>query len=158
MAPQFLKLTDLSATQVTRLDLAILLGQQIIEPQKFSAWMNRGVPHLAAIHAAACQNLERLVSHPIQPGIDPCWVCFELNCQDQDQAWPNIASQLIGREKAFDSSASRMSVAADVVTRTLQFLDGRNGYAPSEPDGSSWREPVWNFNDQCGCRLAKPAA
>ena len=33
MAPQFLMISDLNQSQVTRIDVAILLGQQIIEPQ-----------------------------------------------------------------------------------------------------------------------------
>ena len=151
MAPQMLKLTELKQDQITRLDLAVLLGQQIIEPLKFAAWMNRGVPQIAAIHAAASQNLEPLVSHPMQPGITPCWICLELNCQDQDEAWPNIASQLIGREKPFDSATSRLQIASEVVSRTLAFLDYKNGFA--QRNENSMAAGVWDFNSSCVCRL-----
>jgi len=155
MAPQLLKLTDLKQAQITTLDLAILLGQQLIEPQRFAAWMNRGVPQLGAIQAAASQNFEMFVSHAIEPGLSPCWVCFELNCQSQDQAWPNIASQLIGRETHFDSAAGRMRLAAEVASKTLLFLDQKNGYPPNRLNGMTTAEPSWAFNDECGCRLAK---
>ena len=115
--------------------------------------MNRGVAQIAAITAAASKNYETLVSHPMQPGVDPCWICFELNCQEEDEAWPNIASQLLGREKTYDSVGSRLEVAARVVAKSLDFLDWKNGFSPAGYNSISTKAPLWPFNDGCGCRL-----
>jgi hypothetical protein len=140
-------LPELSERQIGRLDLAILLGQQIIEPQKFAAWMNRGTPQLAAIFASAAEKLQPLVSHVIVAGHTPCWVCFEMGRCARDSAWPQIASQLIGREQRFDSASSRLLLAGQVLSETLDHLDRRNGFSAAASG------PLWSFSPECSCRL-----
>ena len=145
--PTLLTLPQLTEAQLSRLDLAILLGQQIIEPQKFAAWMNRGTAQLAAIFASAAEGLETFVSHVIVASETPCWVCLELNRCSLDEAWPHIASQLVGREQAFDSASARLLVAGQVAEKALAHIDWRNGFGTLTPN------PRWPFSLDCSCRL-----
>ena len=144
--PKLLTLPQLSERQLSRLDLAILIGQQLIEPQKFAAWINRGTPHLGAIFASAAENLEPFVSHIIEAGQTPCWVCLELARCARDEAWPQMASQIIGREQHFDSAGARLLMAAQVVTTTLGHIDRCNGFS------ALTLEPKWSFSPECSCR------
>ncbi len=145
--PMLLTLPQLSEQQIGRLDLAILLGQQLIEPQKFAAWINRGAPHLGAVFASAAEELKPLVSHVIIASKTPCWVCLELERCARDAAWPQIASQLLGREKPFDSASARLTMAGQVVSKTLAHIDRRNGFGRETP------ELLWSFSPECSCRL-----
>ena len=145
--PQLLTLPELNESQIGRLDLAILIGQQIIEPQKFAAWMNRGTPQLAAIFASAAEGLNPFVGHVMIAGQTPCWICLEIARCLADQAWPQIASQLIGKEQNFDSASARLFLAAQIVEKTLTHIDAQNGFG--EPAG----EQLWSFSSECSCRL-----
>ena len=147
LAAELVTLPKLSERQISRLDLAILIGQQIIEPQKFAAWMNRGTPQLAAIFASAAERLQPLVSHIIISGQTPCWVCLEMERCNRDSAWPQIASQLIGREQKFDSASAGLLLASQVVRATLDHIDRRNGFSEAPP------EALWSFSPDCSCRL-----
>jgi len=152
VAPQLLSLKKLSERQISRIDLAVLIGQQLIEPQKFAAWMNRGTPTIGAIVASAAENLKPFLSHVIVPGNNPCWVCLEMSRKSNDTSWPDMASQIINRELDFDSASASLSLAGQIVDRVLSHIDATNGFeTPStsiEATGFAWQ-----FHPDCRCRL-----
>ena len=147
-APQLVTLNQLSAKQIARIDVAILMGQQLIESQKFAAWMNRSTPTIAAVQASAAEALQAQVSHVIMAGQTPCWVCLEFSRRKANPAWPDMASQIVGREQRFDSASAALSLAGQVVEKTLNQIDRANGFKVRAD------EPKWSFSDECGCRLA----
>jgi hypothetical protein len=156
--PQLVTLEQLSESQICRIDLAILVGQQLIEPQKFAAWMNRSTPTIAAIFASAADALRPLVSHVIVPGISPCWVCLELARLENDRAWPDMASQLIGRELQFDSASASLTLAGKILEQCIGYLDFANGFAGSHKSSGAGSNPAlvqtnWQFHPECACRL-----
>ena len=146
-SPQLLTLPELTESQISRLDLAILIGQQIIEPQKFAAWMNRGTPQLAAMFASAAEGLSPFIGHVIVAGETPCWICLELARCAVDDAWPQIASQMVGREQNFDSASARLLLAGKIIEKTLSHIDERNGFSLGV------EKPMWGFSADCSCRL-----
>ncbi|MEO0024376.1 MAG: hypothetical protein RL196_817 [Actinomycetota bacterium] len=149
LSPQLLRLPELTENQINRIDLAVLLGQQLIEPQRFATWMNRRTPHIAAVAASAAEDLQPLVSHVMIAGSTPCWHCLEYRRRASDQAWPDMASQLIGREQRFDSASLSLFLAAKIVEAAVSWVDNDNGFG--EPN----RGFKWEFNPECGCRLAE---
>ncbi len=146
-SPQLLLLSQLTENQINRIDLAILLGQQLIEPQRFATWMNRSTPHLAALSASAAEALQPLISHVIKSGVTPCWHCLEYQRREKDQAWPDMASQILGREKSFDSASDSLLLASKVVETAIAYFDSSNGFRGLEA------VPSWGFSSDCGCRL-----
>jgi hypothetical protein len=143
-------LNKISERQSERIDLAVLTGQQLIAPQKFAAWSNRDTPAIAAIVASAADSLSPFLSHVIEPGITPCWVCLEFQRKQADAAWPDMASQIIGREMAFDSASASLMLAGQTVELALAYLDAANGF---EKANASTAALKWSFHDECGCRL-----
>jgi len=128
LRPRVFMLSELKETQISRIDLAVLTGQQIIEPQKFAAWINRGVPALGAIAASAADNLDPFIGHVIVPAKTPCWVCLEQHRQALNSNWADMASQLVGREMRFDAASTALTLAGRVVSQGLTHIDKINGF------------------------------
>ena len=147
MRPQLVKLWQLKERQICRIDLAILTGHQIIEPQKFAAWINRSVAALGVILASAAESLKPFLSHIIVPSQTACWVCLEAHRQSSNPHWPNMASQIVGREMRFDSASASLMVAGQAVERALNHIDELNGFSSAKP------AQLWPFDPECSCRL-----
>ncbi len=74
-------------------DLAVVVADHVVDPRRVRGWMARDVPHLRVL----VDDDGVVVGPLVEPGEGPCLHCVELARADADDAWPAIASQLLGR-------------------------------------------------------------
>lgn len=131
-------------------DLAVIVGHWVLPPEAHAFWLRRDVPHLPVVFSDAALHLGPL----IEPGDGPCLVCLELHRRDADDAWPTIATQLLGRAAGAESPSLVTEGAATLVRLISTRLDGREGEAYSlriTPSGDRLRRS-WRPHPDCGCR------
>jgi molybdopterin/thiamine biosynthesis adenylyltransferase len=142
--------------QLQKIDCAVLIVQQAIEPRRYSHWANRDVPHIAVNFDTEFAS----VSPMIIPGQTACLFCLENMRTDQDRNWPVLASQLIGSQKKFDDAASQLFAAGVVIQKILARIDKVAGFEQSEENLSGYRmtlktgeitEFVWPKHKACSC-------
>ena len=142
--------------QLQKIDCAVLIVQQAIEPRRYSHWSNRDVPHIAVSFDTEFAS----VSPMIIPGQTACLFCLENMRTDQDSNWPVLASQLIGSQKKFDDAASQLFAAGVVIQKILARIDKVAGFEQSEENLSGYRmnlktgeinEFVWPKHKACSC-------
>jgi hypothetical protein len=140
------------------IDLAVIIGQQAIQPNRYSQWLNRDVPHLALVFEVEFASLSPLVI----PGLGPCLFCLEQARTAEDQSWPVVASQLITNGDRLDDVAGRLFCAGLAIKKILGHLDHVGGFSPTENeltgyrlDSTSGRILEWNWqpHSTCSCRL-----
>ncbi|MEO0060825.1 MAG: hypothetical protein RL343_443 [Actinomycetota bacterium] len=142
--------------QLQKIDCAVLIVQQAIEPRRYSHWANRDVPHIAVSFDTEFAS----ISPMIIPGQTACLFCLENMRTNQDSNWPVLASQLIGSQKKFDDSASQLFAAGVTIQKILARIDKVAGFELSEENLSGYRmnlktgeiaEFVWPKHKACGC-------
>ncbi|AXE54787.1 hypothetical protein AURUGA1_01106 [Aurantimicrobium sp. MWH-Uga1] len=86
-----------SALTAGKCELAIVVGDFVLEPHRTSDWLRREIPHLPIVLGDRTVDIGPVISprHP-EPQHSPCYHCIELHRQDSDSSWVAIASQLIG--------------------------------------------------------------
>lgn len=133
-------------------DAAIVIGAFAIQPGRYTAWLNRDVPHLAVIFS----DREVRLGPFVEPGSGPCLRCVDLARRDLDPAWPAIASQVVGTAAASETTTAT-SVALRVVelvrarlSETEQPLRDRAVIIDSRTGAISERR--FDFHPECGCR------
>jgi bacteriocin biosynthesis cyclodehydratase domain-containing protein len=131
-------------------DIAIVAGHFVLDPEAHSLWLRRDVPHLPVVLGDAA-----IVLGPfIEPGSGPCLLCLELHRRDADEAWPAIATQLLGRRSRAESPILVAEGAASAARMLLERL--RNGAAApvavriDEATGARTTS-VWAPHPECGC-------
>ena len=131
-------------------DIAIVAGHFVLDPEAHSLWLRRDVPHLPVVLGDAA-----LVLGPfIEPGSGPCLLCLELHRRDADEAWPAIATQLLGRRSRAESAILVAEGAATVARMLLERLRSGTG-APlavriDEATGARTTS-LWAPHPECGC-------
>ena len=142
--------------QLQKIDCSVLIVQQVIEPRRYSHWVNRDVPHIAVSFDSEFAS----ISPMIIPGQTACLFCLENMRTDQDDNWPVLASQLIGSQKKFDDVASQLFAAGVVIQKILARIDKIAGFELSEENLSGYRlnlktgeitEFVWPKHKACSC-------
>jgi bacteriocin biosynthesis cyclodehydratase domain-containing protein len=91
-------------------DLAVIVADFVIAPQRHGAWLRRDVPHLPVVFGDAAVRIGPLV----EPGSGPCLYCLELARTDADASWPAMAAQLLRHSSPLDSALIKLEVAAMV--------------------------------------------
>ena len=147
----------ISSSDQDQHDFAILIGHQVLPPSSYAHWLNSMVPHVAVIFDHDGVS----VSPVIETGKTPCLTCFHEQQVRLDQAWPEIASQLLFSEQKFDDSTSRLFGAAIASQRALDCIDelasfvirdrNRVGYRLSIRTGTV-TEFRWEFSARCLCK------
>lgn len=146
----------LSEKKLQKIDCAVLIAQQVIEPRRYAAWMNRDVAHLVITFDSEAVS----VSPIIVPGQTPCLFCFENAKTDANSNWPVLATQLSKSQKKFDDSASALFAAGLAVQKILSRCDRVAGFNQSEenPSGFSLNiangeltEYTWSKHSACNC-------
>jgi bacteriocin biosynthesis cyclodehydratase domain-containing protein len=84
----------------TRPDLAVLAGHFVLPPESHGLWLRRDVPHLPVVFS----DTGVVIGPFVEPGTGPCLLCLELAHRDADQAWPAIASQLLGKRGSAETA------------------------------------------------------
>jgi hypothetical protein len=137
-------------------DLAIAAGHFVLDPELHAFWLRRDVPHLPVV----LSDTGVTVGPIVEPGTGPCLLCLELHRRDADDAWPAIATQLLGRRSHVES-AVLLTEAAGAVGRLVigRLSDGPAAAASLRIDGAtgarSYRQ--WQPHEDCGCRGLSPA-
>lgn len=132
--------------------LVVLVGDWVLAPADHTTWLNRDVPHVPVLAA------ERSVAVGpfVEPGDGPCLYCVQLARADDDDAWPALATQLLGRPAPELDVLARTEAAAFAARRVVERAAGRRF------GGRSWRldaagvsERTWRQHPDCRC--AAPA-
>lgn len=142
--------------QLQKIDCAVLIVQQAIEPRRYSHWVNRDVPHIAVTFDTEFAS----ISPMIIPGQTACLFCLDSMRSEQDANWPVLASQLIASQKKFDDAASQLFTAGVVIQKILARIDKVAGFELCEENLSGYRmnlktgeitEFIWPQHSACGC-------
>ena len=131
--------------------LAILAAHYVFPPELHSLWLRRDVPHLPVLVGDGAV----VVGPVIEPGAGPCLLCLELHRRDTDEAWPAIATQLLGRRSAAETPVLVMEGAAAACRLALERLtDGPGAAISLRIDAATGRREVraWQPHPECGCR------
>ena len=141
-----------------KIDCAVLISQQVIEPSRYATWMNRDIPHIAVTF-----DSERVwVSPMIIPGQSACLFCLEKMRTQQDENWPVLATQLLASNKRFDDAASQLFAAGIVIQKILARMDKIAGFELAQENliGFSLElktglviEHTWPRHEACACQL-----
>jgi bacteriocin biosynthesis cyclodehydratase domain-containing protein len=89
-------------------DIAVLVAHYVVDPGLRGYWLRDDVPHLPIVFGDA----EVHIGPVIEPGIGPCLYCLERQRADADDAWPAIASQLLGKRSLTETPLMSAEVAA----------------------------------------------
>ncbi|MFM5904793.1 MAG: hypothetical protein ACKORF_01650 [Micrococcales bacterium] len=144
--------------QLDRVDLAVLVGQQVLNPKRYSRWVNRQVPHLSLIFTT--DGLE--VSPVVTSGKTACLYCQHLWAQQRDSDWPVISAQLLTSSLVFDDVSSRLLGCGLVLQNALWSLDSVGGFRGSrtEVTGFVYSQKTgqltlekWKPHKDCACQL-----
>ena len=91
-----------------RPNIAALVTHYVVDPVLRGYWLRDDVPHLPIVFGDA----EVHIGPMIEPGSGPCLYCLERQRADDDEAWPAIASQLLGRRSLTETPLRSAEVAA----------------------------------------------
>lgn len=143
--------------QLQKLDCAVLIAHQAMEPRRYAPWLSRDVPHIAVTFDAEFAT----VSPMILPGLTACLFCLENLRTDHDSNWPVLASQLVSSQKRFDDAASQLFTAGVVIQKILARLDKVSGFKLHEENLTGYQlnlksgavtEFVWAQHPACNCK------
>jgi len=142
--------------QLQKMDCAVLISHQVLEPRRYAPWVSRDVPHISVSFDADFAT----VSPMIIPGQTACLFCLENMRADQNSNWPVLASQLIASQKKFDDAASQLFAAGIVIQKILTRIDKVAGFdlATENLTGYSLNlksgeitEFIWPLHPACTC-------
>lgn len=146
----------LAKNRLQKIDCAVLVSHQVIDPRRYATWNNRDVPHIAVTFDA-----ERVwVSPMIVPGQTACLFCLEQMRTDADSSWPVIATQLLTSHKRFDDAASQLFAAGIVIQKILARVDKVAGFEQAAENLSGFSlelatgavsEFTWPKHEACEC-------
>ncbi len=130
--------------------LAIVVAHFVFHPDMHSEWLRRDVPHLPVVFSDAGVTIGPVV----EPGSGPCLLCLELHRRDEDEAWPAIATQLLGRRSGAESALLALDGAVAVARLALERLDRGPGEATSTRIDAATGDKTYrrsHAHPQCGC-------
>ena len=88
-----------SAHTAGKCDLAIVVGEYVLEPHRPGAWLSRDIPHLPVVFSDESVRIGPLLGTtpraPAEISHYPCQQCIELAHRDRDSCWIAMASQLL---------------------------------------------------------------
>jgi bacteriocin biosynthesis cyclodehydratase domain-containing protein len=134
-------------------DLAILVHHFVIPPGLHGLWLRRDIPHIPVVFS----ETGVVVGPIIEPGTGPCLLCIELHRRDADEAWPAIATQLLGRRGNPESALLVLEASATVCRLALERLaaDRLTGSAATsiriDADSGAREVTKWATHPECGC-------
>ncbi|HEX8498000.1 MAG TPA: TOMM precursor leader peptide-binding protein [Actinomycetales bacterium] len=150
-------------------DVAVLVGEHVLDPRAGAALVRRDVAHLGVLVAT-----DRVVVGPmVLPGSSACLHCLDLHRRDRDPLWLHVMAQLLllaPRSASPVGETALATMAAGLAAlQVLTLLDGQvepdtvgRTLELSLPHGVV-RRRSWSPHPACGCsrltgeRLAGPA-
>ena len=100
-------------------DLAILIGTDVVSPQSYAHWLRREIPHLALVFDETGVQ----VSPVVVPGITPCLACAEISRMKLDPNWIAVAPQLQQLERSLEDAAMLLFASSIAVNQALNLID-----------------------------------
>jgi hypothetical protein len=95
-----------------------------------------------------------VVGPVIEPGAGPCLRCIELHRRDADEAWPAIATQLLGRAPIESRALTLEATALTCRVVLTRLREGAGAAISVRIDAATgereYRE--WAHHPDCGCR------
>jgi hypothetical protein len=105
-----------SAAVSPRCDLAIVVGEYVIEPSRIGGWLRKNVPHLPVVFSDQNVRIGPFLGATPESQANlldfPCSQCIELHHRDRDDCWPAMASQLAGKPAPSNTALLRAEVSA----------------------------------------------
>ena len=137
-----------------RAEIAILVASDVVEPARYSSWMNRDIPHIAIVYSESGVQ----ISHLVMPGITPCLACLEVSRLNEDKQWAKVAPQLARLDRDLSDSSLSLFSSSIAINQALNLIDGyefesSHRQTKMDRDGSVYQLEVPETN--CGCRLAQ---
>jgi bacteriocin biosynthesis cyclodehydratase domain-containing protein len=131
-------------------DVAVLAAHFVVDPAVHGHWLRRDVPHLPVV----LSDTGALIGPMVEPGAGPCLLCLELHRRDADEAWPAVATQLLGRRSRAHRPVLVAEAAAAAARMLLRRLAEGSGAADSvRIDGVDGERAIrsWERHPECGC-------
>jgi len=134
-------------------DLAVIVAHFAIAPAVYGRWARADVPHLPVVLG----DRQVAVGPLVEPGRTACCYCLDLHRRDADQAWPAIATQLLGRDSGSEEGLAAGEVAALAARPVHRLLTtGENPLAAHQAvlDAATGRVSLRASRPHplCGCR------
>ena len=79
----------------------VMLAHHVVHPRSASLLLGRDIPHLPIVFSGGGVEIGPFV----RPGATPCLSCVAEHRRDADEAWPQLAAQLLGRRPSVVSTA-----------------------------------------------------
>ncbi|MGL4340787.1 MAG: TOMM precursor leader peptide-binding protein, partial [Rhodoglobus sp.] len=116
-------------------------------------WLRRDVPHLPVV----LSDTSAMIGPLVEPGSGPCLLCLELHRRDADDAWPAIATQLLGRRRQVKSAMLAGEAAIAAARMAIAQLGGPAAVGAAHSlriDAATGvrRRREWQEHPLCGCR------
>lgn len=153
------KVVKASADLSLRCDLAIVVGEYVIEPSRISGWVRNNIPHLPVVFSDQHVRIGPLLGTPPELNVDlldlPCSECIELHHRDRDECWAAMASQLAGRPAPSNTALLRAEASALIArwisSRESLPLTHNTGVNIAVTDGEI-REITFWLHPDCACQ------
>ncbi|MGK9146597.1 TOMM precursor leader peptide-binding protein [Plantibacter flavus] len=113
--------TDPDGSDGRPVDFAVLCADFVVPPSRYARWLRDDVPHLPIVSS----DRSVIIGPFVTPGAGPCLYCVDLQRTDQDETWPTVAAQLLGRASPLDAGLLCSEVAARAARLLLRRVDER---------------------------------
>lgn len=120
---------------IDKVDLAILIAQQTIEPRRYKRLIRYGVPHIAITF----DELGARVSPLVVPNKTPCLGCLDLALNALDSNHEVRVTQLAHAAQRYDDASAVLFAAAMTVASASEFLDSQQGFAQKRFERLGWQ-------------------
>lgn len=141
------------------LDLAVYVGQDVVDTCVSAELMSRDQPHLVVL----LREQDGTVGPLVIPGETACSECIERHHSAVDPQWPQVCRELSDHPAAEEGSMA-LELAGSAAYQALLYLDGINRPASWSTvltfrgaDGG-WRQNRYALHPDCGCQLQHRAA
>lgn len=120
---------------IERVDLAVLIAHQALDPRRYKKLMKFGVPHIAVTF----NELGVQVSPIVVPNKTPCLGCHDKAMTAVDPLHAVRMTQLAQASQRYDDSSAVLFSAAMVVAAATEFLDSQQGFAHKQFERLGWQ-------------------
>lgn len=120
---------------IDRVDVAVLIANQAIDPRRYKRLVRYGVPHIAITY----DELGARVSPLVIPNKTPCLGCLDLAINAIDPDHTVRITQLAHASQRYDDSSAVLFAAAMTVAATTEFLDSQQGFAQQQFERLGWQ-------------------
>lgn len=118
-----------------RVDLSILVANQVIEPRRYKTLVRYGVPHIAITFDETGVRVSPLII----PNKTPCLGCLDLAMTQIDADHSVRITQLAHATQRYDDSSAVLFSAAMAVASATEFLDSQQGFAHQNFERLGWQ-------------------